>query len=1310
MDKYIHVGNTIALFYLQKLLLAAQDGNIEDVELCVKNGANLEYTNGSFWGKTPVMVAAQAGHLEIVRYLAEQDSILETRDKYGWTPLSLAAVRGHLEIVCYLVKEGVNLETKDQRGMTPTMYAAERGHLEIVKFFDTQGSDLQAKSKDGMTPLHFAVERGHLDIVQFLNEKGCDLETRSQRGMTALMYAAERGNIEIVEYLATHGSHLEASDTWWGETPLIIAAEGGYLEIVMSLHTNKSNLEAKTKGGMTPLMFAAEGGHLEIVHYLASHDCDLDTRDLDGETALHYAARSTQAEITQCLIDKGSSPWMKSRKGHTPYDLVIIKDKDSEKEKNKKTEVRDFLKTVMQKTPEEYFQKKKSAMLKRLMGKGTYESFDMRCMVTGQFGVGKSTLVKLLIGDVIPKGRHTTDGISLIEGRCGLDVKTRQWILYDQDTYEASDVVYNKVLMGSVDAVSSKSTDQLDTSKASGTIPSKRKDEELVHQDLLLQQSKAIALPLSSTISDHISNRPTSVLASSTQTSSIVQRLSKKQRKQKIKSKMTEDEIRRKMEKVLKSGEYKMKVGRLIFWDFGGQYVYYTTHQTFMTFRALFLVIFDGSKELHEQVPDVLCFPGQHTTPTPAVFLQHWVNCILTYCKAVHQGIPKILFVATHKDKIQKEKIETQRNNLYKGIEKLFKDHEGRHHLVLDKHIFVNATDKTDSEIDILKKTISDLTFEHPCWGEPMPNACVPLELEIAELVARGKQILSMGELDELNKLSKVSVLFPEELSEFLHFQHSLGKIVYFDTPQLRGFVIISPLLLVEVMRSFVTDITFWPNKGHIRNTFEKMSENGIIKRKDLYHIWKQTHFDKILPYKEFIFDMLTHLDIISEQRRYDIDTGRRLPVENFFVPCMLTQRNETSFMTKECTPEKAINLAFRFKGTIIPPALPNRLISACLSMWTVKTYGGKQLLFSGFIGLSFDKAHDIVVCVEGNKILLYIVHQTSNGLIVPDIATGIKETMFTALERISEFYQSAIHASPYSQKLPFHIEYSCSELECFITEEAALTTDEWICDKHRLLHTKEKWNIWNQKQRKEHCEENCQGLNEGALGQKPTDIELQRFVSPCDVTTVYELAIHLGMTLKEWEELRENYDRIEIVKCRILVNWRDRYKGKFSDIEKALSDMKCNLHMLCRVKRIRIERCHSREEYMDFIPTDEILDELAQVIGVVSFQLGVELGLSITSLDIIQHNNGRDLVAQCKAILFEWRKDLRVRPTIEVLHNALVNVGKGSQCLEEIIKSKGVKKYTLEEEEVEVEKKGKEKTFLKKMNPFKKKKKHQNC
>ncbi|CAG2209483.1 unnamed protein product [Mytilus edulis] len=732
-------------------------------------------------------------------------------------------------------------------------------------------------------------------------------------------------------------------------------------------------------------------------------------------------------------------------------------------------------------------------------------------------------------------------------------------------------------------------------------------------------------------------------------------------------TKMTKKEMRKKMEKVLKTGKYQMKVGRLIFWDFGGQYVYYTTHQTFMTFRALFLVVFDGSKGLNEEIPDVLCFPGQHMTPTPAVFLLHWVNSILTYCKVVYAGIPKILFVATHKDKVPVEDVETRRALLYSEVEELFKDHEGRNHLVLDKQIFVNATDKNDQEIESLKKAITELTFRSSMLGRKHAERLCSLELEIAEMVAAGKQILSLVELEELNSISKVSVLDLEQLHDFLHFQHSLGKIIYFDTIQLRDYVIINPLLMVEVMRSFVTDIGFWPKKRRMQVIFSRMSESGIIRREDLYQIWEQKDFRPILRYKEFIFNILIHLDILAEQRRYDTATGSRLPVENFFVPCMVTQRNTTSFMNTECTPEKAICLAFVFKGTVIPPALPNRLISACLSMWTLKQYEGRKLLFSGFIVVSFDKAHDVVVCVEGNKILLYIVHKTSAGLIVPDIATAVKECLVTTMERISDFYQSTIHVK-HSQQLPFHIEYSCSELKCFISEEAALQTNEWVCDKHKLTHRQGNWVVWNQDKIKEQCELHCPGLQDSALNQIPSDVELYRLTAGCDETTIRELAIYLGMTLQDWDTLRSDNARIEIVKYRILVNWREKYSGKFSSIAKALTDMDLPVHTLCQVKRERRAETDIPLEYLDCIPTDEILDKLAPQIGQVYFQLGAAIGLSIGTLENIQSNNPRDLAAQNREVLFAWREDKTVKPTIRVLVQALVNIGRGALCLQEVL------------------------------------------
>ncbi|CAG2235161.1 unnamed protein product [Mytilus edulis] len=480
--------------------------------------------------------------------------------------------------------------------------------------------------------------------------------------------------------------------------------------------------------------------------------------------------------------------------------------------------------------------------------------------------------------------------------------------------------------------------------------------------------------------------------------------------------------------------------------------------------------------------------------------------------------------------KMEKAEVEFKREELYNGVEELFKDHEGRNYLVLGQKIFVDASDNTDSEIEVLKKAITDLTFEHPCWGEKMPNACVPLELEIAELVAEGKQILSLKDVEELNAISKVSVLSPELLSYFLNFYHSLGKIVYFDTPQLKDFVIINPLLMVEVMRSFVTDI-------------------------------------------------------LSEQRRYDTTTGSRLPVENFFVPCMVTERNTTSFMDKECTPERAICLV-SFKGTIIPPALPNRLISACLSMWTVKQYEGRQLLFSGFIGLSFDKSHDIVVCVEGNKILLYIVHITSSGLIVPDIATGVKECIVITIERISDFYQSTIHAKRSQQSL-FHIKYSCSKMQCFISETEALKTCEW---------------------KKEQCEQNCPGLSEDALNQIPSDIELLRFSMKCPSSKMFELVTYLGMP-EEWEDIKHNYpNNIKLAKFLVLSNMKEK-KIKFKALKEALTKMHISTDVLCQVRRVRKAETDIPVDYLDLVPTDEILETLAPQIGQVFFQLEQQLG-----------------------------------------------------------------------------------------------------
>ncbi|CAG2217217.1 unnamed protein product [Mytilus edulis] len=200
-------------------------------------------------------------------------------------------------------------------------------------------------------------------------------------------------------------------------------------------------------------------------------------------------------------------------------------------------------------------------------------------------------------------------------------------------------------------------------------------------------------------------------------------------------------------------------------------------------------------------------------------------------------------------------------------------------------------------------------------------------------------------------------------------------------------------------------------------------------------------------------------------------------------------------------------------------------------------------------------------------------------------------------------------------------------------------------------------------------------GLSDDALNQRPSDIELLRFSINFESSQMYELVPYLEMS-KEWGDITLNYPKdIKVAKFLVLSKWKEmKDKSNFKALAEALTKMDISTHVLCQVRRVRLAETDIPSEYMDCIPTDEILDALAPQIGQIFFQLGAEIGLSIANLENIQSNNSQDLVAQNKEVLFKWREDRTVKPTIRVLVQALVNVGRGSLCLQEVLKTVDLK------------------------------------
>ena len=78
-----------------------------------------------------------------------------------------------------------------------------------------------------------------------------------------------------------------------------------------------------------------------------------------------------------------------------------------------------------------------------------------------------------------------------------------------------------------------------------------------------------------------------------------------------IKISVTPEEFLKKSWEVSKKKVHRRKIAPVIIWDFGGQDVFYSTHQTFLTYRAIYMLVLDGSRTLDEPCPFEQYLPGK---------------------------------------------------------------------------------------------------------------------------------------------------------------------------------------------------------------------------------------------------------------------------------------------------------------------------------------------------------------------------------------------------------------------------------------------------------------------------------------------------------------------------------------------------------------------------------------------------------------------------------------------------------------------------------------------------------------------------
>lgn len=261
-------------------------------------------------------------------------------------------------------------------------------------------------------------------------------------------------------------------------------------------------------------------------------------------------------------------------------------------------------------------------------------------------------------------------------------------------------------------------------------------------------------------------------------------------------------------------------------WDFGGQEIYHSTHQFFLTKRSIYLLVTESRKE--DSHDDFF----------------YWLNVI----KLLGDKSP-VVMVLNKCDQPTKELPVKEYKESFSNIIDLYK---------------ISLKDDYREDFNNFKSTLAEIASNLPHIGNPLPKVWVDIRIELEKLKLEGINYISESEYLEICKKhyrKEESALF---LSEYFH---DLGVLLHFkDDIDLRDMVVLNHEWITSGVYKILDD----------RNVIE---QHGKFTLDDIKRIWSGD------DYKNKVRELLSLMKNKKFDLCFELDNGeylvpRLLPVD----------------------------------------------------------------------------------------------------------------------------------------------------------------------------------------------------------------------------------------------------------------------------------------------------------------------------------------------------------------------------------------------------------------------------------------------
>ncbi|KAL3887954.1 hypothetical protein ACJMK2_000339, partial [Sinanodonta woodiana] len=567
---------------------------------------------------------------------------------------------------------------------------------------------------------------------------------------------------------------------------------------------------------------------------------------------------------------------------------------------------------------------------------GMEKVYNIRVMVVGQFGVGKTTLIKRLLGQQVDMSKSkSTEGIDVHKHCCKISLDTGEWIQQHDDSDQLYtlnrlnkllsvpdqepdisqeqdvEVIYQREISYEIDATKNNGTST--TSMPSHEVKSPiqlsiTRGDEIHHVEHLYKETGIAAVHLNDVKSSDSGKTKDAMME--------ILRL-----------------VNENAERLVKDIE---KYAALSIWDFAGQFAFYTTHLMFLTTRAIYLLVIDLSQQITDLIQDDKCFIDADGTKLRQVLdlIQIWMNSIHSSVPSPDAIVPVIL-VGTHADKLSEKSRKEFIDKYFIKLRYMLREKPTIRHLVDD--IAVDNT-QSDPMLEELKKRIFELSSQQPHWGEERPARWIPLEQAIMTLKASG---------------TKVRV------------------------EELRKKIVLDPQWMIDALKSLITAESFIKKDPAITSKFYEFIKTGKLTYELIDVIWNKENNPEFYNNKDHILRLMEQLNIIAKPRIFS-EEGNEIKEERYFLaPCMLQQETPEEIISPKPNTqmESSPVLCYVFTGNFLPSAIFHRLVAACIAHWPVakkrKEHIEENLIFCGCCVFKLDEHHKLTLYFREHVIFM---------------------------------------------------------------------------------------------------------------------------------------------------------------------------------------------------------------------------------------------------------------------------------------------------------------------------------------------------